>query len=188
MDYHKGNYEASEQYFDLLVNSKPRGTILDNFKVFSLNQKIDRLYEIEKPIYLMSYASWCVPSNGELNALKLLISEHTSWMDFILILRDEKEDAIRFAKQFHPKIKVLYVDELYNIETKSVKILKHKLGLPISLTIGSDKTIINIRKNTQIHPSVDKDIAVEKCYDEISEDTELLQKHENLKLFIEKPF
>lgn len=180
LDFHRGKLEDSEDYFRSLVNSKLKGTILDNFRVFSLDNKISFLYDLENPIYLMSYASWCVPSNGELEALRLLIDEHSSWMDFVLILWDKKEDALKFSKQFHPKTKVLYVNELYNVETKTVKMLKHKLGVPVSLTISSNKIILNIRKNTQIHPSVDVDKATQTCYDDIYEDIGLLKAFENL--------
>ena len=179
LDYHLGNYEASEDYFNTLVDLKLNGTILDNFKVFSSNQKINHIYELKKPFYLMSYASWCVPSNGELEALNRIVNENSGWMDFVLILWDEKKDAMDFARQFPDKIKVLYVNELYNTETKTIKMLKHKLGFPISLTVGSNKMIVNIRKNTQIHLSVPKDEAAEKCYEDISKDILMLQKHEN---------
>ncbi|MBZ9778705.1 thioredoxin [Psychroflexus sp. CAK8W] len=188
LDFHRGNHESSEEYFNSLVDLKLKGTIMDNFKVLDVEQKINHIHDIKKPFYLMSYASWCVPSNGELEALKLLVEEHSDWLDFALIMWDKKEDALKFSKQYHPKIKVFYVDELSNTETKTIKILKHKLGLPISLAVCSDKTILNIRKNTQIHPSVDKDIAVKKCFDDISKDIELLQKHESFKLFSISPF
>lgn len=180
LDFHNRNLESSQDYFSSLVNTKLKGTIIDNFRVFSLDRKINHIYDIDKPFYLMSYASWCVPSNGELEALNILIDKHKSWMNFVLIMWDNKEDALKFSKQFHPKTKVLYVDERSNNETKTIEVLKHKLGLPISLTISSDKRILNIRKNTQVHPSVKKEIAVEKCYDDISEDIMLLQKFEEI--------
>jgi thiol-disulfide isomerase/thioredoxin len=180
LHYHLGNYESSEEFFTSLVNNKLKGTTLDNFKVFSFNGKTNFIYELEKPFYLMSYASWCVPSNGEIEALEQLVSEHSSWMDFVLILWAKKEDAMKFSKQFPSEIKVLYVNELYNTETKTIKILKHKLGVPVSLTVSRDKTILNIRKNPQIHPSVDSDIAKEACYTEIQKDITLLQAYNNL--------
>ncbi|MFO7745407.1 MAG: thioredoxin [Psychroflexus sp.] len=179
LNFHLGNHEASEEYFNSLVDNKLKGTFLDNFKVSGINEKINHIHEIEKPFYLMSYSSWCVPSNGELEALELLIDKHSGWMDFVLILWDKKVDAKKFAKQFHPKTKVLYVNELSNTETKTIKMLKHKLGMPISLTICSDKIILNIRKNTQVHPTVDKEIAIQKCYKNISNDIMLLRKHED---------
>ncbi len=179
-NYHKGNYKESEEYFNSFVDLKLKGTVLDNFKVYSFDKKINSIYDLKKPFYLMSYASWCVPSNGELMALKQLVEENSSWMDFVLILWDKKEDAKEFSKQFHPDIRVLYVNELYNTETKTIEMLKHKLGVPVSLTVSGDKTILNIRKNTQIHPSVDNEKASQACYDDISKDISLLQRFENL--------
>ena len=180
LHYHLGNYESSEDFFNALVNKKLKGTILDNFRVFSFDGKINSIYELEKPFYLMSYASWCIPSNGELEALKLLVSEHSSWMDFVLILWDKKQDAKEFSKQFPSQMKILYVNELYNVETKTIIMLKHKLGIPVSISVSRDKIILNIRKNLQIHPSVDTELATEACLTEIQKDISLLQAYENL--------
>lgn len=179
-DYHRGNYEASEEYFNTLVDLKLKGTLVDDFKVNSIDGKIYSIYELKRPMYLMSYASWCVPSNGELEALGMIVNENSSWMDFVLILWDNKKEALEFSNQFHPDIIVLYVNELYNNETKTIKMLKHSLGVPVSLTISDDKTILNIRKNTQIHPSVDTDVATKACYEDIHKDIKLLQEYENL--------
>jgi len=101
-------------------------------------------------------------------------------MDFVLIMWDTREDAILFSKQFHPKIKVLYVNELYNTETKTIKMLKHKLGLPISITLSQDKTILNIRKNKQVHLSVGVEIATKICLKAIEKDILDLKNYENL--------
>ncbi len=179
-DFNLGNHNSTNNYFDSLVSLKLKGTILDNFRVYSINNKINRMYDLKKPSYLMSYASWCVPSNGETEALKQLIDTHGDWMDFVLIMWDTRKDAILFSKQFHPKIKVLYVNELYNTETKTIKMLKHKLGLPISITLSQDKTILNIRKNKQVYLSVDVEIATKICLEAIEKDILDLKNYENL--------
>lgn len=179
-DFNQVNHNSTNNYFDSLVSLKLKGTILDNFKVFSINNKINHIYDLKKPSYLMSYASWCVTSNGETQALNQLIDTHGDWMDFVLIMWDTREDAILFSKQFHPKIKVLYVNELYNTETKTIKMLKHKLGLPISITLSQDKTILNIRKNKQVHLSVGVEIATKICLKAIEKDILDLKNYENL--------
>jgi hypothetical protein len=179
-DFNQGNHNSTDNYFDSLVSLKLKGSILDNFRVYSINNKINRMYDLKKPSYLMSYASWCVPSNGETEALKQLIDTHGDWMDFVLIMWDTRKDAILFSKQFHPKIKVLYVNELYNTETKTIKMLKHKLGLPISITLSQDKTILNIRKNKQVYLSVDVEIATKICLEAIEKDILDLKNYENL--------
>lgn len=180
LNFYRGNRKASERFFDSLVEQKLEGSILDNFKVHGLNQKINFIYEFEKPMYLMSYASWCVPSNGELEALQILVEEHSDWMNFVLILWDKKEDAAKFARQFPNKIKVLYVNELDNTGARTIKIIKHKLGVPVSLTVSSNKIILNIRQNTQVHPSIEKELATKKCYEDIAGDIALLQQYESL--------
>ena len=179
-NFNHRNHNSTDNYFDSLVSLKLKGTLLDNFRVYSINNKINHLYDLKKPSYLMSYSSWCVPSNGEVDALNQLISTHGDWMDFVLIMWDTRSDAIQFSKQFHPKIKVLYVNELYNTETKTIKMLKHKLGIPISITLGRDMTILNIRKNKQVHPSVDVRIATEICLEAIEKDILDLKSYENL--------
>lgn len=179
LDFDKNDYDFSNKHFRSLVDSKLKGSTFDNFKVSSFNRKIDFIHQLQEPMYLMSYSSWCVPSNGELEALEAIIEEHADWVDFVLILWDNKKNALKFSRQFHHKTRVLYVDELYNSETKKIEILKHKLGVPVSFTIAKNKTVINIRKNTQIHPSVDVKTATKACYEDILKDIELLQYFEN---------
>ncbi len=174
IDYDKNSKES----FKSLVNQKLKGTILDNLKVYSINKRINYIYQLKKPIYLMSYSSWCVPSNGELEALEIIIDEHSTWIDFVLIMWDNKKDALKFSKQFHPNTIVLYVNELDNIETKTIKILKHKLGIPMTYVISSDKTILDIRQNTQVHPSVDNEIATKICFKSILKDIKKIQDYE----------
>jgi hypothetical protein len=179
-DFNQGNHNSTDNYFDSLVSLKLKGSILDNFRVYSINNKINHLYDLKKPSYLMSYSSWCVTSNGETQALKQLIDTHGDWMDFVLIMWDTREDAILFSKQFHPKIKVLYVNELYNTETRTIKMLKHKLEFPISITLSRDKKILNIRKNKQVHLSVDVEIATKICLKAIEKDILDLKNYEDL--------
>lgn len=179
LDFQRNYYKVTKDHFTIFVSSKLKWSILDNFKVSSINKNIKFIYDIQKPMYLMSYSSWCVPSNGEIEALNKLVNKHSSWMDFVLIMWDTKNDARKFSKKFHRKVKVLYVNELNNTKSKAISILKHKFGVPVSLTVSSDKVILNIRKNTQIHFSVDKEIALKACYDDILADIQLLKKYED---------
>ena len=126
----------------------------------------------------MTYASWCIPSKGEIPAINSFVKKHHKDIDFVLLLWDEKREVIRFSKQFHRKMDVVYVNELKNRDAYTIKMLKHSLGFPTTFLIGSDKKILDIRKNTQIHPSTDAEKALEMCISEMKNDISIIMNYE----------
>ena len=55
--------------FDSLINNVVNRSYLDNFKVRKISGRKTELNDFEKPIFLMTYASWCTPGSGEVPAL-----------------------------------------------------------------------------------------------------------------------
>ena len=41
---------------------------MDNFEFNQLNNKEITFYDFKKPVYLITYSSWCVTSEGEIPA------------------------------------------------------------------------------------------------------------------------
>src|SRR5690554_4067368 len=67
--YAHHDFERAEFLFDSLITHVINGSYLDNFKVRKLSGRKINLYKFEKPIFLMTYASWCTPGVGEIPAL-----------------------------------------------------------------------------------------------------------------------
>ncbi len=143
--------ERAQFLFDSLVKNVINGTQLDNFKVRKFAGRRIELYKFEKPIYLITYASWCVPGIGELPAFNDIADKYHNDFDFIVLFWGSKKKIKKFKRKFTRNVNVLYVDERENRSDFTIKTMKHSLGFPTSFFIHSDKRILDIRRNLFHH-------------------------------------
>lgn len=145
--YRYRDYERAEELFDSLVNFSLSGSYMNNFKFRSLKKKEVSLYDFEKPVYLITYASWCIPGKGEIPALNKMAEKYHDKIDFIVLYWDDPKIVKKKAKEFSDHINVVYVDESKNSGGFVVKQLKHSLGLPTCFLLDKEKRIEDIRRN-----------------------------------------
>mgnify|MGYP003645053613 FL=1 len=153
--YAAQDFEHAEFLFDSLINNVVNGSYLDNFKVRKLSGKKIKLYKFEKPIFLMTYASWCTPGIGEIPALNEIAEAHYKDIDFVILFWDSKENVRKATRAYSPKINIIYVDEKENTNDHIVEIMKHSLGFPTSFFIDENKRIVDIRRGA-LHPYNEK--------------------------------
>lgn len=144
--YFLRDFKEGERLFDSLVNHSLRGSLMDEFKFMSLNGKKVSLYDFKNPIYFITYASWCVTSEGEIPALNQLAKKYSDQIDFVVLFWDDQKTSKKASKPYHHSITVLYVDELDNKHAFTIKNLKHSLGLPTTFLLDSTKKILDIRR------------------------------------------
>ncbi len=149
--YLNGDFERAEFLFDSLINQVVNGSYLDNFKVKKLSGRKIELYDFEKPIFLMTYASWCTPGSGEIPALNDIAKKYHKEIDFLVLFWDTKEKVKKAAKKYHKNITILYIDEKENKHDHIVETLKHSLGFPTSFFIDENKRIVDVRRGV-LHP------------------------------------
>ena len=149
--YRYAKVERAEFLFDSLVNYCLKGTRLDNFRAKDLKQKEVRLNEFNKPLYLLTSASWVVSAKGEIPALNKLADEYGDQIDFVLLFWDDHNTAKDLSKQYSKNIKVLYVDESLNKNPGIIKVMKHSFGFPTSFLLDKNKLLIDIRRKVS-HP------------------------------------
>lgn len=125
---------------------------MDNFKFQGLKKKEVSLYDYKKPIFLITYASWCIPGKGEIPAINELASAYKEKIDFVVLFWDKKDKVKQLAKKFSSNISIVYVDESKNNGAYVVKQLKHSLGLPTCFLLDKDKRIREIRRS--VFPSM----------------------------------
>lgn len=148
--YH--DFDRAEFLYDSLVNNVVRGSVLDNFRVRKLSGRRIELYRYNKPIFLITYSSWCVPAEGEIPALNKIANQYHKQVDVVVLFWDTRMDAKKAAKKFSRKINVVYVDETENDNNHIVGRMKHSLGLPTSFLVDKDKKILAVRRGaTQFH-------------------------------------
>lgn len=144
--YSRKNYKEAERLFDSLVEFGLNGSYMNDFQFKKLNSKAISLYEFKKPTYLITYASWCVTTEGEIPAINELANKYSDEIDFVILFWDNQKTTKKMAKSFNKNIAVLYVNEMNNRDSNVVTQLKHSLGLPTTFLLDKDKMILDIRR------------------------------------------
>ena len=146
--------------FNDLVRHSLVGTYFDDFNSNSLGKKNLPFSKFEKPVLLITYSPWSIPSKGEMPALNELAKEYGDQIDIVLLFWSDQKTARKKAKDYHHKIKIRYVDDQDNKNTQIIRNLKHSLGLPLIFSVSSNEMVVNIEKRL-----VNKlDQTIENCY------------------------
>lgn len=143
--YESYNIEEGKALFDSLVKTKLIGTKFDDFSFKVYKDKNVKINRINKPIFIITYASWCVIPKGEIPALNILAKEHVNDMQFIVVFWDKKTDLKKIAYKFSSNIKVCYANEYYAKDSHVVATIKHTLGFPTSIFIDENKNVVSVK-------------------------------------------
>lgn len=173
--YIKDDLERAQFLFDSLINHVVKGTYLDNFKVRKFSGRKIELHEFEKPIYLITYATWCVPGIGEIPALNDVVDTYSDEIDFVMLFWGPKKKVRKLKKKMNKKIKILYVDEKENKNDFVIRCMKHTLGFPTSFFIASDKKVLDVRRNFLHHYSEEYTTSYNSNYQAFTSGVSLLQ-------------
>jgi len=185
--YLDNDFEKANFLFDSLVNNVINGSYLDNFKVRKLSGRKVELNDFDKPVFLMTYASWCTPGSGEIPALNEIAKKYHKEIDFVILFWDSKSKVKKATRDYNRHITIVYVDETENTHDHIVETMKHSLGFPTSFFINEDKMIVDVRRGV-LHPyNEDYTISFELNYNSFlngisllknmnSENTELTSK------------
>mgnify|MGYP000390593692 CR=1 FL=1 len=149
--YLDNDFERADFLFDSLINKVVNGSYLDNFKVKKLSGRKMELNDFDRPIFLMTYASWCTPGSGEIPALNDVAEKYNKEIDIVVLFWDSKDKVKKASKEYHKKITILYIDEKDNKHDHIVETLKHSLGFPTSFFIDENKKIVDVRRGV-LHP------------------------------------
>lgn len=144
--FEKGDLILGKMLFDSLVHNHLIGTKFDNFSFKRIHKKRLYLNTIKKPIYLLTYSSWCVPAKGEIPALNKLAKIYGKDIQIVIVFWDRRSDIKRLAQKFSYNIEVCYADETYNKDCYVVSTLKHTLGIPTTFLIDEGMNVIDIRR------------------------------------------
>ena len=135
-----------ELLFKAFVETALKGTYMNDFQARNLSKNQKNFSDFEKPIVLLTFSAWCIPSKGELPALNDLAKQYGKDIDIVVLFWDDYKTVRKATRDFHRNINVLYVDEAENTNVHIIRNLKHSLGLPLVFTLNSKKEIINIQR------------------------------------------
>ena len=144
--YRKGDFKKEQLLFDSLVDNRLTGTLFDNFTFKKVGGGKLRLEKINKPVILITYASWCVASPGEIPALNNLAKKYGKEVKFVVVFWNKRRDMKKTARKFNRNITVCYAHESYRNDEWAVASLKHTLGFPTSFFINQNKHVVDIRR------------------------------------------
>ncbi|MEZ4818123.1 MAG: redoxin domain-containing protein [Flavobacteriaceae bacterium] len=173
--YVQNDLERAQFLFDSLVNNVVKNTYIDKFDVRKFSGKKITLHEFEKPIYLITYATWCTPGIGEIPALNDIVDTYSNEIDFVILYWGPKKQIRKLKKDFNSKINILYVDEKENKNDFVIRCMKHTLGFPTSFFIAKDKRILDVRRNFLHHYSEEYNKSYNANFQAFSSGVSLLQ-------------
>ncbi|MAY23570.1 MAG: thiol-disulfide oxidoreductase [Flavobacteriaceae bacterium] len=174
--YIRKDEERAQFLFDSLINNVVRNTYIDNFKVRKFSGRKIELYDFEKPIYLITYATWCTPGIGEIPALNDIADNYHEEIDFVMLFWGSKKRIRKMKRELSHKIKILYVDEKENRSDFIIRCMKHSLGFPTSFFIDKDKKIVDVRRTFLHHYSEDYTTSYNNNYQTYTSGVSLLKK------------
>jgi thiol-disulfide isomerase/thioredoxin len=97
--------------------------------------------KVKKPIFLVTYAAWCIPGKGEIPALNKLAKENKA-IEFIVIVFGKKKEAGKFAKKFNSSIEICYAHKNYKNDNEIDKLedfwISHEYKMPAFCSNGYD--------------------------------------------------
>ncbi len=184
--YKDQDLEYAEFLFDSLIDNHLSGTYMDNFTMSPLKGNPITFEEIEKPIFLISYATWCVPGIGEIPALNDLADKFHDQIDFIVLFWDTKEALKEKENEYSHNVQLLYVNEKTNRNSYIINNLKHSLGFPMMYFMDSDKKLLDIRKVATHHSGETLSNSYTIHYNSLSKGVSLLIADLDTKQAVEK--
>ena len=146
VEFEKGDIIKGQALFDSLVQNYLVGSKFNDFSLKSINKGKIKLSKIKKPVFIITYASWCVISKGESAALNKLSRKYSKDMQFIVLFWDKKTEARKLGQLFNSSITVCYANESYRNDARTVAILKHTLGFPTSYFLNSNLDVVDIKR------------------------------------------
>lgn len=143
--YRNYDFERGQHLFDSIVNNCLKSTHFNNFKAKKLSGKIiDISNHYKKPTLIVTYSSWCIIPEGEINAINDIATKYHEDIEFVILFWDNKKNAKKASKPFNNKISILHIDEKENVFSYEIKNLKHTFGFPTSFFLDRDNKISNI--------------------------------------------
>ncbi|ESU26986.1 hypothetical protein FLJC2902T_23270 [Flavobacterium limnosediminis JC2902] len=144
--FERGDTDLGKKMFDSLIHNYLIGTKFDNFSIQRINKKRLFLNSFKKPVYLLTYTSWCLTANGEIQALNKLAKKYRKDIQIVVVFWNRKEEIKKIASQFNSPIEVCYAHETYNKDDLLVSTLKHTLGIPTTFLIDEGMNLLDIRR------------------------------------------
>jgi thiol-disulfide isomerase/thioredoxin len=146
LEFERGNVVRGQMLFDSLVQNFLVGSRFEDYSFKCINGRKVKLAKIHKPVYITTYASWCLINKGEIPALNRLSRKYSKDVRFVVLFWDKKENVRKIARKFNGNISVCYAHETYRNDAKVVSALKHTLGFPTTYFLNGNREVVDITR------------------------------------------
>jgi thiol-disulfide isomerase/thioredoxin len=150
--FKSGDFERGQFLFDSLVQNQLVGSKFNDFTLKRVSERKLKMSKVKKPIFLITYAAWCVPGKGEIAALNKLAKEYSKEIEFIVIVWGRKKEVKKFSKKFSGKIEICYAHKNYKNDNKIVENMKETLGFPTCYMLDSNLQVVDIKRGAASVP------------------------------------
>lgn len=151
--YRLGDFERGQYLFDSLVQHQLIGSKFDNYTLKRVSDRKLKMSKVKKPIFLITYAAWCVPSKGEFLALNKLAKEYHNEVEFIVIVWGKKKEVKNYSSKLNSRhIEVCYAHKSFKSGNEIVENLRETLGFPTCYMIDSYLQVIDIKRGAASIP------------------------------------
>lgn len=150
--FKEGDFERGQFLFDSLVQNQLIGSKFNDYTLKRVSNRKLKMSKLKKPIFLITYAAWCVPGKGEIPALNKLAKEFHNEIEFIVIVFGKKQEVKKFSSKFNHHIEVCYAHKNYRNDNEIVENMKETLGFPTVYMMTSDLQLIDIKRGIVVAP------------------------------------
>ena len=150
--YKAGDFDRGQFLFDSLVQNQLVGSKFNDFTLRRVSNRKLKMSNVKKPIFLVTYAAWCVPGKGEIVALNKLAKEYSKEIEFLVIVWGKKQEVKKFSKKFSGQIEICYAHKNYKNDNEIVENMKETLGFPTCYMIDSNLQVVNIKRGSASVP------------------------------------
>lgn len=142
----KENKKAQNLFQDL-INECIKGKYLSNYHFKTFKKEIISTDRIEKPILLLTSATWCAPCWGEIPTLNKFAKKYEGELELIVLFWNKKKDLKKMAGKYDQRIHLIpSEDEPTDKSTIMISGFNHKLDYPTAYLIDNDKKIIDLTR------------------------------------------
>lgn len=149
--YRVGDFERGQFLFDSLVQNQLIGSKFNDYSLKRVSNRKLKMSKVKKPIFLITYAAWCIPGKGEIPALNKLAKENKD-IEFIVIVWGKKQEVRKFAKKFSSHIEICYAHKNYKNDNEIVESMRETLGFPTCYMIDEHLQVVNIKRGSASTP------------------------------------
>lgn len=150
--YRQGDFERGQYLFDSLVQNQLIGSKFDNYTLKRVSDRKLKINKVKKPIFLITYAAWCVPSKGEFLALNRLAKEYHNEVEFIVIVWGKKKEVKKYSSKLSSHIEVCYAHKNFKSDNEMVENLRETLGFPTCYLMDSYLQVVDIKRGSTSIP------------------------------------